>query len=742
MIKMMYTSNDSLQDKADYYFKQRQYSEAINLYEKVILEQPEVTYNYCSLGLALLLNGQEEEAQITWMLPISDLDEEEENTYIEKLINILQAEVEKRTDIEEYPVVWAIRQHIREIKPNDINNLLHICYLADKVGNFIGDELNALNIIEHIQSSHKFDLEESLLLQVLEKLLKKEPLHPIILDFADACSKRVKDISYYFYIMLSAAMEVGYTYKDPQRAAKLLEIYLTLDSENLEFLRHLSAFYQDAGEYSKGIEIAKKCDLLSQDLGEKIAATHLVLRGLLKAGGYWQEVSLACLSLEALLKRLITEQPQNLDDVMTLRIMTPAFSIPHIKDTPEDFRNIHNQVAAFFQKNIQSLSQEKVIKYTDKLKINKNALKKEKLLKIGYLSYCFKQHSVGWLARWLFQYHNREKFKVNAYIANYMLGGDPLQEWYANNCTKAVKLGINALEIADAINEDEVDILIDLDSITLDISCAVMAVKPAPIQVTWLGWDASGIPAIDYYIADPYVLPDSAQNYYSEKIWRLPNTYIAVDGFEVGLPTLRRDDLNIPSDAVVYLSAQRGYKRHPETTRWQMKIIREVPNSYFLIKGSADEQVIKQFFYQIAQEEGVSVERLRFLPNVAGESTHRANLSIADIVLDTYPYNGATTTLETLWMGIPIVTRVGEQFVARNSYTMMRNAGITEGIAWTDDEYIEWGVRLGKDETLRQQVAWKLRQSRHSAPLWNAKQFTREMEKAYQQMWQQYVEGS
>ncbi len=221
---------------------------------------------------------------------------------------------------------------------------------------------------------------------------------------------------------------------------------------------------------------------------------------------------------------------------------------------------------------------------------------------------------------------------------------------------------------------------------------------------------------------------------------RLPQTYIAVDGFEVGIPTLRRQDLDIPSDAVIYLSSQRVYKRHPETTRWQMKIIKEVANSYFLVKGDAEEESIKQLFQKIAEEEGVDFSRLRFLPQDPTEPIHRANLTIADVVLDTYPYNGATTTLETLWMGIPVVTRVGEQFVSRNSYTMMMNVGVTEGLAWTDEEYVEWGVRLGKDANLRQQVAWKLRQSRQTAPLWNGKQFTLEMEKAYQQMWQRYLE--
>jgi predicted O-linked N-acetylglucosamine transferase (SPINDLY family) len=90
-------------------------------------------------------------------------------------------------------------------------------------------------------------------------------------------------------------------------------------------------------------------------------------------------------------------------------------------------------------------------------------------------------------------------------------------------------------------------------------------------------------------------------------------------------------------------------------------------------------------------------------------------------------------------MCIPMVTRVGEQFSARNSYTMMMNAGITEGIAWTDEEYVSWGVRLGKEEALRQRIAWQLKASRQTAPLWNGKQFTREIEKAYQQMWEIYV---
>ncbi len=726
---------------AEKYIEEGAYKQAIILYESALFENPGILSYYWHLGLILLLDGQETEAQMTWSLAFSELESDKYEFYTNELRDILEVEAKRQESIESFTVAWAIRQHIREIKPDEIDNLLKICIISSNINISIGDTITNLSVIDILNTEGSPNPNENLLITLLNKILQIEPLNPVAIEFAAACLKYISQLDNFFYVIISNSMQICHTFHQPRIAANLLDKYLQIDTNNLETLRHLSAFYQDAREYQQGIETAKLCYSLADDLPEKIAACHLVLRGLQKAGGYWEEVYSTCDDLELMLKQLVIEQPM-LNEVLTLRLMTQAFSIPHIKDTPHQFREIHNKVAKLFQTNIQTVAPEQVAKYSRRHLTNKPKIKSHKPLKIGYLSYCLRHHSVGWLARGLFHHHDRENFEISSYLINHIITGDEIQEWYINKSDNARKLGMNGLEITERIYEDEIDILIDLDSVTLDISCQIMAFKPAPVQVTWLGWDASGIPAIDYYIADPYVLPDDAQDYYTEKIYRLPNTYIAVDGFEVGIPTLRRDDLDIPSDAVIYLSAQRGYKRNPETTQWQMKIIKEVQNSYLLIKGLSEEDSIKNFFYTIAEEEGVDCSKLKFLPQDASELTHRANLAIADIVLDTYPYNGATTTLETLWMGIPLVTRVGEQFAARNSYTMMVNAGINEGIAWTDEEYIEWGIRLGKDETLRQQVAWKLRQSRHTAPLWNAKQFTCEMEKAYEQMWQRYVEGS
>jgi predicted O-linked N-acetylglucosamine transferase (SPINDLY family) len=736
----MITEIKNIQQQAYQYLITSEYNQATNLYEQAISANPDIKSNYWYMGLSLLLQGQEAEAQMTWMLPMTEV-EENVLIYTQELIAILESEAERQEHLEEFDLAWVIRQHIREIQPENIYNLLKIISASIKLNAFEGQQLYDLQIIDLLKSQEFVNLNLELLFTVLKQVLDTLPLHSSYLELVEASLTYFINSQEAFYILLPAAIKIGHTFKCPGLAADIIELYLRLEPNNVEALRHLAIFYQDDQNYLKGIENAKLCYSLSQELADKIFALHLVLRGLMSAGGYWHEIYSTSQELEDLLLQFIKAQPLPTDEIRTIRLLSPSFAIPHIKDTPAAFRKIHNQIAQIFQNNIQGIFTESVERYSQRIIKNKTAKIYQKSLKIGYLSYALRKHSVGWLARWLFDHHNHQNFEIYTYLINYKRGEDFLQEWYVSKADKAQKLGVEAGEIADKISEDEIDILVDLDSITLDIASEVIAHKPAPIQATWLGWDASGIPAIDYFIADPYVLPDSAQEYYTEKIWRLPQTYIAVDGFEVGIPTLRRQDLDIPNDAVIYLSAQRGYKRHPETTRWQMKIIKEVPNSYFLIKGDAEQEAIKEFFYKIAEEEGVDCSRLRFLSQDPSEAVHRANLAIADVVLDTYPYNGATTTLETLWMGIPIVTRVGEQFAARNSYTMMMNVGVKEGIAWTDEEYIEWGVKLGKDPVLRQQIAWKLRQSRQTAPLWNGKQFTLEMEKAYQQMWQRYLEG-
>ena len=736
---MVMNNLESLKKQAVKNFQICEYFQAATLYQELINQQPEIKEYHWYLGLSLLLQGKEAEAQTAWMLAVFDGEDAEIEQWTYELIEVLQTEARRQEELKVYKFAWVIRQHLRELNPGDISNILEIINLSLELENLTEDNFHELGIIE-ILNSEIGEIDQALLFTVLEKTLKLIWFDPWVLDFPKACIAYLDNLQLTHIVMLTAT-EAAYTGHRFDLAIKYGQLAVEINYPNSavisEVLSHLATFYYELGDFDQGIEISKQICDLAENTNDFINAYVMLLQGFLRSGGRWDEALPVIKKYESYLRQLIAEQP-NLQRTRVYRLLNCTYYLPYIRDTARENRFLHNQVLQICQKSIQIYAQEQYNRY---FQVNARRIKTSKnRLKIGYLSHCLREHSVGWLTRWLYQHHNREKFEIYTYFVTYRSRiQDFLQDWYEENSDHVRKLGRDGIEIAEQIHQDEIDILIDLDSMTADISCEAMALKPAPIQVTWLGWDASGVPTIDYYIADNYVLPEYAQEYYSEKIWRLPNTYLAVDGFEIGVPTLTRKGLEIPNDAVIYFSAQAGYKRNPDNVRLQMKILKEVANSYFLIKDiNKDVGVVREFFEQIAEEEGVSKERLRFLNKVPSSAIHRANLQIADVVLDTYPYNGATTTMETLWLGVPLVTKVGEQFSARNSYTMMMNAGITQGIAWNDEEYINWGVQLGKDAELRKDIHWKLLKSRQTAPLWNGKQFTRDMENAYEQMWQRY----
>jgi predicted O-linked N-acetylglucosamine transferase (SPINDLY family) len=720
----------NLQEQFHQLLNESNYSQVASIYEQAIETEPNVISHYWHLGLAYLLQDHEEEAQATWMLAMAEGTPEEVEAWTGELVHILEAEAERQAELNNAQTSWLIRQHIRAITPAYIKNLLHLISLSIDLGELTPELLETWQATTTIKQTASEEVELALLLQVIKKIIEF-PI-PQTLAFVEACLiHQTQNPTAFIEAVMLIAIKVAYQIRRPDFAANLAELCLKLDPDHSEALRHLSCFYSNAGLHQQALETAERFFKNCINISWQLQGNYLLLRTFLTAGS-WLEVEPVTQRHKSLIADLVQNPPENLQTSEASLLLSANFFLPYIQDQPQENHWLQNQIGKLFQESLNTASSDFVnLPYT-------NNWEATRPLKIGYISHALGGHSVGWLSRWLFQYHDREGFKTNLYLIH-----QNLEEhgWFREKVDCIYNFDSDYQAIATKIKEDQIDILVDLDSLTLDTTCKVMALKPAPVQVTWLGWDASGVPAIDYFIADPYVLPENAQEYYSEKIWRLPQTYVAVDGFEVAVPTLRRELLEIPSNAVIYFSGQTGYKRHPDSVRLQMQILKQVPNSYFLVKGKSDETAIQQFFTQVAEAEGVDPSRLKFLSRDSSEFVHRANLGIADVVLDTYPYNGATTTLETLWMGIPLVTRVGQQFAARNSYGFMMNVGVTEGIAWTDEEYVEWGVRLGKDPALRQQISWKLRQSRQSSPLWNAKQFTREMEKAYQQMWQRYVEA-
>jgi predicted O-linked N-acetylglucosamine transferase (SPINDLY family) len=703
-------------------------------YEAAISADETKIENYWYLGISYLLAGREDDAQAAWFVPLSVASPDEIDTFTNDLLTLLEREATSQAHIPDLEKAWLLRQHAWSLAPDRVVNILNLIGLArqlellttDLLVEWQVDELLSTVSIDEIDGDL---LEETIsaLLQTVHTDLSLEIIKACILLFGDSRNTVIAKV-------VVATFNLFCQGKLGQFGIKLAEICKSIAPDQLEVCQALVLLSSDWGLHAQSIANAEHYYQLVSSPIDKLFGSYLIQRSNL-ASGNWQDGIDKIDRHYQSLQNVIAAPPIDLKRQQIITLIASSVFIPYREDNPCKYRSLQNKIAAIYQDNIDQI----IHTSTPNSAISAIA-KKTGFLRIGYLASTLKAHSVGWLTRWLFKYHDRQSFQVFNYCVNQNPNDGFNHQWFRDKVDISYYFQNSPEQIAAQIKADEIDILIDLDSLTLDISCFVMACKPAPIQITWLGWDATGSPSIDYFIADPYVLPDDAQDYYQEKIWRLPHTYLGVEGFEVGIPTLRREDLDIPADAVVYFSSQIGYKRHPDCIRAQMEIIKAVPNSYFLIKGKSDAATIQDFFGKLAAEVGISMDRIRFLPQAADEFTHRANLAIADIVLDTFPYNGATTTLETLWMGIPMVTQVGQQFAARNSYTFMLNAGIEEGIAWSQSEYIEWGVRLGLDRDLRDTIQGKLRSGRTTAPVWNAKQFTLDLEQAYRDMWAKYQE--
>lgn len=724
------------QEAADQWLDSGFYAQAAVVYESLIEENPDQLVYYQNLGLSYLLQGEEVAAQVAWFTPLDFLAPTEAEQYEQSLLNrliTLTIHLEsQQQDLE----AWLVRQHYRQLQPENLENVIALIQLEIKLNKLTLESFLASEIMELLQEFGN-TLKPDTLTQFLLALFPCYPDQELITQCLEIGLRFVADIP--DLILKFSHLAYNYTYLPNYDAAiQLTQRCLVLSPENLGLWRQLADFYTDIGQFASGLAAAKKYVHYCRTLGEEIFGQRVLLRALMRQGDHGEEVQ-ACLSRQAqLTQELLADTAPNLTRRQARSLIVALFHWPYAQDQPKQYWAWQKPLAALAQNALISTETgQNLATYSYHQHPVTPSLKTrhKDCLHIGYLAHTLRQHSVGWLCRWLFRYHDRQKFKIHLYFL--AQGITPFtQAWFIPHAD-SWWAGNLPTELVPKIFKDEIDILIDLDGGTYEDSAEVLVYKPAPIQATWLGWDATGVPAVDYFIADSYVLPSEADQYYSEKIWRLPNTYLAVDGFEIGVPTLKRKDLEIPEDAVIYFTAQNGLKQRPLTLRQQYQILAEVPNSYFLIKLRGEKGILRELFESIAQEAAISLSRLRFLDFDSNEPTHRANLQLADIVLDSYPYNGATTTLETLWLEIPLVTQVGQQFAARNSYTFMVNAGVTEGIAWNSQEYVAWGIKLGQDASLRQQIRQKLHQAKQTSPLWDTRTFTGHLEQAYQQMWQQ-----
>ncbi|NJL98128.1 MAG: hypothetical protein HC924_04535 [Synechococcaceae cyanobacterium SM2_3_2] len=358
--------------------------------------------------------------------------------------------------------------------------------------------------------------------------------------------------------------------------------------------------------------------------------------------------------------------------------------------------------------------------------------------KIGYLGLAFNKHPVGFLSYQSILHHDPTQFQVYCYDIspeNSSAETDfiraQLESRIPNFCDLRRKPW---KDVVRTIQQDQIDILVYMDASTNPIGFQILPFRPAPIQMSWLGGDSPAIPEIDYFIVDPYILPDDAQADYDETLLRLP-TFAAVDSFEVGEldPEQARHNLDVPADAILFWTAANAAKRSPESIQAQLEILKHVPNGFLAIKGLGDTVAVSEAYRQLATQKGIE-NRLRFIKTTQLEENHRAQLTIADLVLDTFPYTGATHTFEALYVGTPVLTVVGRHYYGRMSYSLLKNCQLEDCITYSMEDYIQRGIQLGSDREFLDRVKVQVKGSRSSSVIWDAKGFTRSLEAVYQQV--------
>ena len=199
----------------------------------------------------MLLQGQEVEAQTTWLLGVAEGEPEEIDLWTQDLIQVLETEADRQRDLGDYAVAWAIRQHIREINPTDINNLLHLIGLSTMLEVYTGEELADTGIIELLKSEQANEVDFELLMQVLKNVLDRAPLYPSSFELTDACTSYVKDSQHFFQILIPFVYKICYSARRADLAVRFTELALRVEPLNPELLGGLSSFYQDISEYTK-----------------------------------------------------------------------------------------------------------------------------------------------------------------------------------------------------------------------------------------------------------------------------------------------------------------------------------------------------------------------------------------------------------------------------------------------------------------------------------------------------------
>jgi predicted O-linked N-acetylglucosamine transferase (SPINDLY family) len=361
----------------------------------------------------------------------------------------------------------------------------------------------------------------------------------------------------------------------------------------------------------------------------------------------------------------------------------------------------------------------------------------EKRLRIGLVTGDLRNHSVGYFLEGLIASIAPDAVELFAYVTHYR--DDELTERvkpFFAGWVRAIGLGDAAL--AKRIHDDGIDILIDLSGHTASTRLPMFAWKPAPVQVSWLGYlGTTGLSAMDYLLADPHAVPPGEEQQFAETVWRLPEIYLCfkppASGPDAGAPPA------LNHAAVTFGCFNNLAKINDAVVACWCRILTATPNSRLLLKSRqlGDETARRNLLDRFAQR-GVDAERLLLASWASSRDDHLGAYQQVDIALDPFPYPGITTTVESLWMGVPVLTLKGDRFIGHQGETILRNVGLPDWIALDQDDYVAKALGFAADLGALSALRARLRGQLLASPVCDAPRFARHFEAALRGMWKQW----
>jgi protein O-GlcNAc transferase len=413
--------------------------------------------------------------------------------------------------------------------------------------------------------------------------------------------------------------------------------------------------------------------------------------------------------IDRLINTLIIKIDKNQD-------LCPPFYLLYLSDNPR----------------IQLESAKKWAEFSNPIEYNSIPLIKKSLdkrIRIGYFSSDLRNHPVSQLLIEVFESHNKVNFETHAFSFQKAENNDPL--------IHRVKKSFNFFHDVTSLSDQEValfsrsldiDIAIDLNGYTQGSRHNVFFHRAAPIQISYLGYaGTSGSNYIDYLLADKFVIPESDATFYSEKILYLPKCFITDDSKRIASNAIfSKKDFLIPDDSFVFCCFNASYKFNKRIVNIWSKILYSVPNSVLWLSKNNSEftkNIISEFSIN-----GINENRIFFIDRISSINDHLKRIQLADLFLDTFPYNAHTTAIDAIRSHVPLLTLKGSTFAGRVSLSILSSLGLSELIADTEDEYIYKAIQLATNRMLLNSCRLKLIESVSKSSIFNGQEHCKQLE--------------